>query len=98
MTQMPTLNEFLEVAKEYEVKRGVKWLNNGMTRVDYLQRRGEDPVIISADLQEGGRMTLTVLRNMCRRLDVPPNRFGLDPQIEEGVIGEDEQVQVEELE
>jgi hypothetical protein len=80
MSQMPTLDEFLEKTQGYGIERETRSISSSSGRqgqIDYLRQGNGVPVIIPSDLQGGRRLTLIVLRGWCRHFDIDPATFGL---------------------
>ena len=77
---MPTLGEFIRVAKRHGWRLGrtpgVRG-PRGVARIRYLIRRGD-----FVDLQgtnDSDRLTRTSVDYLCRRLGIPLEEFGLSP-------------------
>ena len=81
LSQMPTLGEFLAQAQaDDDIRVGVTSIAvsgpRGNIQYRYLQRGTDAPVILP-DLRDDVRLTPTFLSNLCRRLQLTPEKFGL---------------------
>jgi hypothetical protein len=77
---MPTLGEFIALARKYGCRRRVLVVDMGPSeqlRLAYLWRDA-DRFVELPDLRHNDRLTRAVVALLCAQLEIPPEDFGLE--------------------
>ena len=77
---LPTMGEFLRIAKaKWGWKRRAVFVQGprGRVSIAYAERKGI--AVELPGIKPHERLTPNTVRSLCRRLDMPPEDFGVEP-------------------